>query len=147
MFGGRRTCMCRCAYTYVHVHVEVRGQIQVSLSVTLWLAFWRQPHTFTMNSPNRLGWLACEAQEVSCGQIHSARTASVCPRPRCFPWILGIEFRSSCLCNKHFSNWAITPAIGVILNLVTRRDNKHPQQKTGQEVSSRALILSSLIRL
>lgn len=108
-----------CLYVYVCSHpgtcvyMETR---QLRLSFFLWLSLaW--PGIIPVLGGDWLAWLAREPQGSSCNQPQCC--AYTCVRLDVTSMrILGVELGSTCLCGKHFTDWAVSPPLFCSLHWV-----------------------------
>lgn len=88
--------MCVCSSTHVCMRVESRGQPWASV-------FRQQP-------PRRIGWLLVCPQGPSLASASPVLELQICTAmPNFSTWALGIEPRSLCLRDEHFSKAELAP--------------------------------------
>lgn len=105
-----------CSYFYFCVHVCVLAHMHARCIIYVedigqpWVAFLRH-HLFVFvrkawNSSTRLG--RPQGSAFLC--FSRARIISMNDHAWLTEWVLGIKLRFSCLQNKHFSHWVLSPA-------------------------------------
>lgn len=116
------TCMCMCPHVYGEVHFC--AQMHMYMNVHACGCLWRSENGFRCHSwsiihvgvGSRVSHWSGAHQE---SRMHSQWAFGICLSPHswcwdfkhmpAWPWVLGIEVRSSCLLSKHyFTDWALS---------------------------------------
>lgn len=106
--------MCMCAHMLEHVCIWRPGNFGCHSSSGLSLAW---PGMIPVLGGDWLAWLARGPQGSSCNQPQCC--AYTCVRLDVTSVrILGMEFGPTCLCGKHFTDWAVSPPLFCSLHWV-----------------------------
>lgn len=123
----------KCTYECICVRLCVRmymcwGHVYTCGRAQIYICIWRpedslgchpqecflpplaQGLMLACSSSIKPGLLASNPPEILLSVYPSLGITGVSPNAQIFKWEVEIEFGSSCLCHKHFLNWAIFPA-------------------------------------
>lgn len=102
-------CVCICTYVWCVFAEEARSQCWVSSSIASHLIFFYRASHWTWTPPIWLDWMASKSEGPSHVLLSRAGVPGI--HHQFFTRMLGSEARSSCLNDKPFPDWAISPAL------------------------------------
>lgn len=92
--------MCVCVFSYVQLPVHMHAQGCIPWKTTSSIVPQVLSPTSWVKVPHWTQWTTCPTSML--GSYHSCLAV--------FTWVWGMQLKSPCLQENHFTNWALSPA-------------------------------------